>query len=202
LVGAKVLVAEDSLLIALDIELGLREQGCVVLGSTATIAATLAAMGVPFALLTADRPDALEEAVALAGVPRIMKPWHAGDVEQMVGQYSYANDIAIWGPSRPWRAARDKYLGERRRLTSLHRDERRAGRAAHQAVKKAGMALTANNIRRNLDQRFGEHRMTDCAARDFRRHLAEGFAHMAGEALSGRAKGRSSVHQFLPGENR
>jgi CheY-like chemotaxis protein len=109
-----VLVAEDNALIAMDIELGLREQGCVVLGPTATvaatlaslsrdcpdvalldlhlldglatpIAATLAAAGVPFALMTGDRLDALEEA-ALAGVPRITKPWSAGDIEQIVGQ--------------------------------------------------------------------------------------------------------------------
>ena len=114
LVGAKVLVAEDNALIAMDIELSLREQGCIVLGPTATIAATLAslsrdcpdvalldlhlldglatpiaatlaAMGVPFALMTGDRLDVLEDA-ALAGVPRIKKPWRADDVEQMVGQ--------------------------------------------------------------------------------------------------------------------
>jgi CheY-like chemotaxis protein len=114
LVGAKVLVAEDNALIAMDIETSLREQGCIVLGPTATIAATLAslrhdrpdvalldlhlldglatpiaatlaAMGVPFALLAGDRLDVLEDA-ALAGVPRIEKPWGAGDVEQMVGQ--------------------------------------------------------------------------------------------------------------------
>ena len=114
LVGAKVLVAEDEAAIALDIEQSLREQGCVVLGPTATIAdtlaslshdrpdaalldmqlldglatpiaATLAGMGVPFALLTADRLDALED-VSLAGVPRIRKPWSVGDIEQMVEQ--------------------------------------------------------------------------------------------------------------------
>ena len=114
MVGAKVLVAEDEAIIAMEIELSLREQGCVVLGPTATIAdtlaslahdrpdvalldlhlldglatpiaATLAAAGVPFALLLADRLDALEEA-SLAGVPRIMKPWSPGDIEQMVEQ--------------------------------------------------------------------------------------------------------------------
>ena len=87
LVGAKVLVAEDKAAIALEIELSLQEQGCSVLGPTATIAATLAslsrdrpdvalldlhlldglatpiaatlaAMGVPFALLLGDRLDA------------------------------------------------------------------------------------------------------------------------------------------------
>ena len=92
----------------------MQEQGCVVLGPTATvaatlaslshdrpdvalldlhlldglatpIAATLAAMGVPFAVLAGDRLDVLEDA-ALAGVPRIEKPWGADDVEQMVGQ--------------------------------------------------------------------------------------------------------------------
>ena len=95
-------------------KLDLQEQGCIVLGPTATIAATLASLshdrpdvalldlhlldglatpiaatlaaaGVPFALLTGDRLDVLEDA-ALAGVPRIEKPWGAGDVEQMVGQ--------------------------------------------------------------------------------------------------------------------
>jgi CheY-like chemotaxis protein len=114
LAGAKVLVAEDEALIALEIELSLQEQGCVVLGPTATvadtlaslshdrpdvalldlqlldglatpIAATLAAAGVPFALMTGDRLDVLEDA-ALASVPRIEKPWGAGDVEHMVGQ--------------------------------------------------------------------------------------------------------------------
>ena len=114
LVGAKVLVAEDEAAIALDIEQSLREQGCVVLGPTATIAdtlaslshdrpdvalldlhlrdgiatpitATLVTMGVPFALLLADRLDALGEA-SLADVPCIMKPWSAGDIEQLVEQ--------------------------------------------------------------------------------------------------------------------
>ena len=114
LIGAKVLVAEDEAVIAVDIEQSLREQGCVVLGPTATIAATLAslahdrpdvalldlhlldglatpiaatlaALGVPFALLLADRLDALEDA-SLADVPCIMKPWSAGDIEHMVEQ--------------------------------------------------------------------------------------------------------------------
>ena len=107
-------MAEDEAVIAVEIELSLQEQGCVVLGPTATvadtlaslshdrpdaalldmhlldglatpIAATLAAAGVPFALLLADRLDALED-VSLAGVPRVMKPWSAGDIEQMVEQ--------------------------------------------------------------------------------------------------------------------
>jgi CheY-like chemotaxis protein len=114
LVGAKVLVAEDNALIALEIEVDLQEQGCIVLGPTATIAATLASLshdrpdvalldlqlldglatpiaatlaaaGVPFALMTGDMLDALEEA-SLAGVPRITKPWSAGAIEQMVEQ--------------------------------------------------------------------------------------------------------------------
>src|SRR5687767_6977319 len=114
LVGAKVLVAEDNALIALEIEVDLQEQGCIVLGPTATIAdtlaslshdrpdaalldmhlldglatpiaATLAAAGVPFALLTGDRLDVPEDA-ALADVPRIEKPLRDGDFEQMVGQ--------------------------------------------------------------------------------------------------------------------
>jgi two-component system, response regulator PdtaR len=114
LAGARVLVAEDEALIAMDIELSLQEQGCIVLGPTATIAdtlaslsrdrpdvvlldlhlldglatpiaATLAAMGVPFALLTGDRLDVLEHA-SLASLPYIVKPWRAGDLEQMVGQ--------------------------------------------------------------------------------------------------------------------
>ena len=114
LVGAKVLVAEDNALIAMDIELSLQEQGCIVLGPTATIAATLASLSrdrpdvalldlhlldglatpiaatlaaadVPFALLTGDRLDVPEDA-ALAGVPRMEKPWRAGDLEQLVGQ--------------------------------------------------------------------------------------------------------------------
>jgi hypothetical protein len=54
-------------------------------GLATPIAVTLAAMGVPFALLTADRLDALEDA-SLADVPRIMKPWSAGDIEQMIEQ--------------------------------------------------------------------------------------------------------------------
>jgi DNA-binding response OmpR family regulator len=114
LVGAKVLVAEDNALIAMDIETNLQEQGCIVLQPTATIAdtlaslshdhpdvalldlhlldglatpiaATLAAMGVPFALLTGDRLDVLEHA-SLASLPYIVKPWRAGDLEQLVGQ--------------------------------------------------------------------------------------------------------------------
>jgi CheY-like chemotaxis protein len=114
MVGAKVLVVEDRTLVAMEIELSLQEQGCVVLGPTATIAdtlailahdrpdavlldmrlrdglatpiaATLAAMGVPFALLTADRLDTLKDA-SFAGVPHIMKPWSAGALEQMVEQ--------------------------------------------------------------------------------------------------------------------
>ena len=114
LAGAKVLVAEDEAVIAVEIELSLQEQGCVVLGPTATvadtlaslsrdrpdvalldmqlldglatpIATTLAAAGVPFALMLADRLDALED-VSLAGVPRVMKPWSAGAIEHMVEQ--------------------------------------------------------------------------------------------------------------------
>ena len=114
LVGAKVLVAEDNALIAMDIELNLKEQGCSILGPTATIAATLASLsrdrpdvalldlhlldglatpiaatlaaaGVPFAVLAGDRLDVLEDA-ALAGVPRIEKPWGADDVVHTVEQ--------------------------------------------------------------------------------------------------------------------
>ena len=114
MIGAKVLVAEDEAIIAMEIKLSLQEQGYTVLEPTATIAdtlaslsrdrpdvalldmqlldgfampiaATLAAMGVPFALLLADRLDALREA-SLADVPCIMKPWSPGDIEQMVEQ--------------------------------------------------------------------------------------------------------------------
>ena len=50
LIGAKVLVAEDEAIIAMEIELSLQEQGCTVLEPTATIADTLAS-------LSRDRPD-------------------------------------------------------------------------------------------------------------------------------------------------
>ena len=139
LVGAKVLVAEDEALIAMDIETSLREQGCIVLGPTATIAATLAslsrdrpdvalldlhlldglatpiaatlaAMGVPFAVLAGDRLDVLEDA-ALAGVPRIEKPWGAGDVVQMVGQL-LASPAAGLSQTLPAAAAAQRAMAE------------------------------------------------------------------------------------------
>ena len=51
LAGARVLVAEDEFVIALEIETTLRELGCLVLGPTASVADTLD-------LLTRERPDA------------------------------------------------------------------------------------------------------------------------------------------------
>lgn len=49
--GARVLVAEDEFMIAVELELYLRDLGCVVLGPTSSIAATLALLG-------GARPDA------------------------------------------------------------------------------------------------------------------------------------------------
>src|SRR5690242_13598979 len=51
LAGARVLVAEDEALIALDVEVCLRDFGCAVLGPTVSVADTLA-------LMTRERPDA------------------------------------------------------------------------------------------------------------------------------------------------
>ena len=51
LAGARVLVAEDEFVIALEIETTLREFGCLVLGPTVSVADTLD-------LLTRERPDA------------------------------------------------------------------------------------------------------------------------------------------------
>jgi DNA-binding NtrC family response regulator len=125
LAGTKVLVAEASAIIALEMELILQEQGCVVLGPTATMADTLASLrhdrpdvalldlhlrdgpatpivatltsaGVPFALVTADKRNALAE-VSLAGVPRIEKPWSAGAIVQMVGRLLASPAVQLSG---------------------------------------------------------------------------------------------------------
>ncbi len=74
--GLKVLVAEDEAVIALDLEVMLREFGCVVLPATPSVAEALA-------LLEAERPDValvdttladgsavpLAKALAAAGIP-------------------------------------------------------------------------------------------------------------------------------------
>ena len=77
--GARILVAEDEFIIAGELELYLRDLGCVVLGPTNSIAATLA-------LLEGARPDAavldvrlpdgfvtpVAELLASAGVPFLL----------------------------------------------------------------------------------------------------------------------------------
>jgi hypothetical protein len=63
-------------------------------GLATPIAAMLVAMGVPFALLTACRPNELEDA-SLADVPHIMKPWNAGDIVHMVEQLLAAPAVGL-----------------------------------------------------------------------------------------------------------
>ena len=73
--------------------------------------------------------------------------------------------------------------------------------AAHQMIEEVGIALPSDEIRRDLDQGFGQHGVADGACRDFRRHLSESVMHPAGETLSDRAQGRRSVHRLLQSEN-
>ncbi len=84
--GLKVLVAEDEAVIALDLEVMLREFGCVVLPATPSVAGALA-------LLEAERPDValvdttladgsavpLAKALAAAGIPFAVVTGHGAD---------------------------------------------------------------------------------------------------------------------------
>ncbi len=112
LAGARVLVAEDEFVIALEIETTLREFGCLVLGPTASVADTLdlltrerpdaalidvelrdgpatavveacAARGVPFALATGYDGDGIPEP-ALTAAPRLAKPFGAGELRRVL----------------------------------------------------------------------------------------------------------------------
>jgi CheY-like chemotaxis protein len=112
LAGARVLVAEDEFVIALEIEAALREFGCLVLGPTASVADTLdlltrerpdaalidvelrdgpatavveacAARDVPFALATGYDGDGLREP-ALAAAPRLTKPFDVGELRRVL----------------------------------------------------------------------------------------------------------------------
>jgi CheY-like chemotaxis protein len=88
LAGATVLVVEDEALVALDLALGLRDLGCIVLGPAADGAQALA-------LLQRQRPDAvlldlglrdgfalaLVEALAAAGTPYVLTTGY--DCEQL-----------------------------------------------------------------------------------------------------------------------
>jgi two-component SAPR family response regulator len=113
-VSARVLVAEDEALIALDLERTLRSFGCEVLGPTASIAATLellgqerpdavlldvdlvdglavpvaetlAALQVPFALVTGHHASPLDHS-ALYAVPRLEKPYAESELRRTLGQ--------------------------------------------------------------------------------------------------------------------
>jgi two-component SAPR family response regulator len=119
LAGSKVLVAEATAVIALDLERTLRGFDCGVLGPVgsvaeallllererpdaalleldlsdghaAPLAETLASLGVPFALATAhDRSD--QDEPVLRGVPRVMKPYESGQL--------YRTLIHLLGPA-------------------------------------------------------------------------------------------------------
>jgi DNA-binding response OmpR family regulator len=109
--GARVLVVEDSAMIAMDIEVMLQDAGHTVLGPLTSVAATLAflaaerpdavlldlnlqdevatpvanalvATGIPFALLTGMDNAAID--VALRRIPRLAKPFGSGDIREMV----------------------------------------------------------------------------------------------------------------------
>src|SRR5689334_8220047 len=83
LAGARVLVAEDEFVVALDLEVGLRELGCEVVGPAASVAQALA-------LVARERPDAAlldvalldgnaapaAEALRSAGVPFVLLTDH------------------------------------------------------------------------------------------------------------------------------
>ena len=70
LAGSKVLVAEATAVIALDLEHTLRGFGCGVLGPVGSVAS----LGVPFALATAHDCSKQDEPV-LRGVPCVPKPY-------------------------------------------------------------------------------------------------------------------------------
>jgi CheY-like chemotaxis protein len=112
--GLKVLVAEDEALIAFDLELTLRELGCVVLpaapsvagalailgaerpdvalldvnladGSAAPVAEALAIAGVPFAVMTGHDAGQIGEP-ALRSAPYLGKPYNFEDLHAMLAQ--------------------------------------------------------------------------------------------------------------------
>jgi CheY-like chemotaxis protein len=90
--GLKVLVAEDEALIALDLELTLRELGCIVLPATPSVAGALAILGTEqpdMALLDINLADGsavpVAEALATAGVPFAVMTGHdAGQIGEVV----------------------------------------------------------------------------------------------------------------------
>ena len=120
--GLKVLVAEDEAIIALDLELTLRELGCVVLPATSTVAGALAlleaerpdialvdtaladgsavplaqalaAAGIPFAVATGCEADQLGDP-ALCAAPYLGKPYGSQDLCTMLGRLSVSSRSA------------------------------------------------------------------------------------------------------------
>jgi CheY-like chemotaxis protein len=117
--GLKVLVAEDEAVIALDLEVTLRQLGCVVLpatssvagalalleaerpdvalvdttladGSAVPLAKALAAAGIPFAVATGCDADQLGDP-ALCAAPYLGKPYGSQDLCAMVAQLSVSS---------------------------------------------------------------------------------------------------------------
>ena len=135
--GLKVLVVEDEFLVAMDIELMLRELGCLVVGPigdletalraakeqaldlavldinlggqpVTAVADALAARAVPFALCTGYRLDQLSGRYPAA--PRLMKPLQADDLRTALLQAAAAATR-----SRPDFSARPPASGRGRR---------------------------------------------------------------------------------------
>ena len=117
--GLKVLVAEDEAVIALDLEVTLRQFGCVVLPATPTVAEALAllaaerpdvalvdpeladgsaaplaialiAAGIPFAVMTGHDADQLGDP-ALCAAPYLGKPYGSQDLCAMLARLSVSS---------------------------------------------------------------------------------------------------------------
>ena len=128
LAGARVLVVEDEFVIALEVEVLLRDFGCEVLGPVPSVvralellgrerpdaapldldlldgmavpvAELLASMGVPFALVTAYDPTPVE-APALRGVPHLGKPVGHDTLRRMLAALLDVPRAAHWRHTR------------------------------------------------------------------------------------------------------
>lgn len=117
--GLRILVAEDELLILLDLEGMLRDIGCEIVGPVATVdaaietirrneldgalldmnlhgeritpaAAELAARGIPFVLCTGYEREARDDA-AIRDAPRLTKPFTQGSLRAAMDEAFVAN---------------------------------------------------------------------------------------------------------------
>ena len=62
-------------------------------------------------------------------------------------------------------------------------------------AQETGVVLPLENVRRDLNKRFGKHGVPNSTIRYFRRHLAQGLPNIAGEPFPCGVKRAGGVHR-------